>query len=467
MFSIRRFALVLITGSALAPFSARGEDLGLPPWNRTVESLAIAPSPAGAASEVKVVWSVALGEPTPTALNLSTDIQLRIGNFSTTKSVPVFIAPGAGPCAAGNCSGSCGTGSVDGQSQTLLCVLGDGGCLCKLPPITTTVPIPSGDYGPNDLVEVKLVQSIGAIPENYVSDDVAAEPFHAPLFWDRALRSVALKSIPGTAGKFDIVVEYQVAYNSTMPPQDMRTNIVMKHGGNSVVFQPWPTAWMLTPTSNCGQGPAGQDCAVIKSGGQTVATLTCQTYENAWGQFACVCASELLRYTIPSVELKPGDHFEISLAAAPGSIPELAGLDDDHEVVQVLCSGSALSLTYGVGKAGTLGVPVLASSAPVLGKVSEVTMKEALPGALPILLLGVKPLDVALDGGRLLVDPATVVFVPVPVAADGTLTLQGLMPADPALCGVSLYLQLMFKDSGASGHYHLAMTNGVQQILGS
>lgn len=465
MFSIRRFALVLTIAGTFAPFHARGEDSTINFWNRTVESLAISPSPAGAASEVKVVWSVGIGVPTPTVLNLSTDIQIRIGNFVTTKTVPVFIAPGAGACGDGNCGGSCGMGSVDGQSMSLLCLPDDGGCSCKLPPITTSVPIPSGNYGPNDLVEVKLAPSIGANPEDYVSDDVVAEPFQVPIFWDRALRSVALQPSVGATGKYDIVVEYQVAYNSKMPPQDMRTNIVMNHNGKSVVFEPSPMPWMLIPSSICGQGSANQVCAVIQSGGQIVAKLTCQPYENAWGQFACVCASELLRYTIPSVDLKPKDHFEIALVAAPGSIPELEGLDDDRQFV---CGGSALSLTYGVGKAGMLGVPVLDSNAPpALGKISGVTMKEALPGAMPILLLGLKPLDLPFDGGRLLVDPAVVAIVPVPVAADGTVTLQSLIPADPSLCGVSLYLQLMFKDSGASGVHHFAMTNGVQQILGS
>ena len=65
----------------------------------------------------------------------------------------------------------------------------------------------------------------------------------------------------------------------------------------------------------------------------------------------------------------------------------------------------------------------------VLGQVSGIQMKEALPGANAFLFLGFRRLDVPFDEGRLLVDPALILFVPTPVAGDGTLTLQALLPA--------------------------------------
>ena len=167
---------------------------------------------------------------------------------------------------------------------------------------------------------------------------------------------------------------------------------------------------------------------------------------------------------IPGAVYLPFSQLMGGMAPAPGALPELPGLDDDDVI---LCSSPALSLPYGVGKAGTFGVPALGSSAPpVLGQVSGIKMTQALPGAQPILFLGFQRLDVAFDGGRLLVDPAMVQFVPTAVAPDGSLTLQGLLPANPGLCGVSVFYQLMFIDAGAAGSLQLAMTNGLNHIFG-
>lgn len=464
MFSTQRFVLSATLACTLAPVLAHGEDLGLPPWNRQIDGLAVAPSSAGNSSQVKVVWTAQIGEPASVGLNLSTDVLVRVGGFSTTVTVPVFSNPGAGFCSDANCGGSCGTGSVSGKDLTLLCLPDGAGCGCEFPSITTSVPLPPGKYD-NEVVQVLLSPSAGALPEIDVSDDLVAEPFKPAVFWDRALRSVDLQPIPGAVDIYDVVVEYQVAYNGSMPPQDLRANIVMNHNGKTFVYEPWCGPWLIAPSSICGQNCFDETCAVIKCNGQTVATLSCQSYENAWGQYGCICASESLRYTIPSVKLKAGDHFDLSLVAAPGAIPELIGLDNDSALV---CSEDAQSLTYGTGKPGLLGVPTLDSIAPpIVGQVSGIRMKEALPGALSILFVGVKPLDLKFDGGTLLVDPALVLFVPAPVAADGSLTLQGLVPADPKLCGVSLYYQFMIQDSGAAGFYHLAMTNGLSWVFGS
>jgi len=463
MFSIRRIALLFVVACTVAPV-ALAED-GFVPWNRLVQGAGVGPTSGPNGLEIKVAWTVEVGEPTSTLLDLSTDIQVRIGNTVATKSVKVFADPGSGFCSGSNCGASCGTGSVDGQNMTLLCLPDGADCICKFPSITTSVPVPPGGYGPSDTIQVILLPSAGAKPEVYPNDDLTAEPFKLPIFWDRSIRSAVLKPVLGVPDTYDVEVEYQVAYNTSMPPQDLRTNIVMNHNGQTTVFEPWCGPWLMAPSSICGQSCFNETCAVIKCNGQTVATLSCQQYENAWGQFGCVCASSPISYTIPSVKLKSGDHLELSLAAAPGAIPELDKLANDS---LILCSAPALSLTYGQGKKGTFGVPTLDSSAPpVLGQVSGIQMKEALPGALPILFLGVAPLNANFDGGLLLVDPAMVLFLPVPVAADGTMTLQGLVPADPNFCGVSLYFQMMFQDSGADGFYHLAMTNGLQRIFGS
>lgn len=464
MSTTRRIALSLALVGTLAPGSALAEETTPQPWNREITGLAVVPSGPGNELEVQVVWTAKIGQPSPSGLNLSTDVLVRVGDFSSTHSVPLFANPGAGYCSDVNCGGSCGTGSVSGKAATLLCLPDGAGCACQFPAITTRVPLPPGNHD-NDMVQVLLVPSAGAQPELDKSDDDAAEPFKPAIFWDRSFRSVEVQPIPGAVDTYNVVVELQVAYNGSMPPTDLRTNIVMDHNGNTAVFEPWCGPWLLAPTSICGQNCLDETCAVIKCSGQTVATLSCQTYENAWGQFGCTCASAPLQFVIPSVKLKPGDHVDLSLVAAPGAIPEIDGLDHDQWLV---CSKDASSLTYGKGKAGTLGVPVLDSIAPpVLGQLSGIRMKQALPGALPILFIGAKAIDVKFDAGSLLVEPGLLLFVPTPVAADGTVSLGGMIPADPNLCGVSLNYQFMFQDSGAAGFHHLAMTNGLSWVFGT
>lgn len=122
---------------------------------------------------------------------------------------------------------------------------------------------------------------------------------------------------------------------------------------------------------------------------------------------------------------------------------------------------------YGSGKPGTAGLPLLqATSLPVMGMDSPVQLVNALPGALPYLVLGTAPAALPFDGGSLLVSPLLVLPVPVPVAPDGTLTLHGVLPNDPALCGFHLYHQALFADPGAAGFLHLALTNGLQRTIG-
>lgn len=123
---------------------------------------------------------------------------------------------------------------------------------------------------------------------------------------------------------------------------------------------------------------------------------------------------------------------------------------------------------YGTGKPGSTGTPLLdAPSPPVIGVDSPVRVSNALPGALSYLAIGVAPAALPFDGGTLLVAPIVVLPVPVPIAGDGTLVLHGVIPADPGLCGLEVFLQALVADPGAAGAYHLALTNGLKRKLGT
>lgn len=410
--------------------------------------------------ELEIHWTAFLAEPITTTFDLSADVLVEVGDYSAVQTVRVFADPGAGFNPTGAFGGEAGTGSIDGVPVVLL-DLSENGDYFQFPWIKTSFSVPMELFDENDVVEARLVPSPSSQVE-FDPSDFSIDPV-GDTFYDRTFESVELVPVPGAQDLYDIVVEYQLAYNTSMPPIDLRTDIVMEHNGQASVFETWCGPWLTTPFSDCGDC-TGQVCAEIKCGNDVVTTLKCQPYENAFGAFDCACVSQPIRFTIPSVQILDGDELDLCLTHAPGAMAEPTGLDDDKWVV---CTKEAQSSTYGQGKAGTFGVPVLDSSAkPILGQVTGIKMTNALPGALPVLFLGFQPLNAPFAGGTLLVDPSQVLFLPAPVAADGSFTLEALLPNDPPLCGASAYFQMMFLDPGAAGPKTIAMTNGLNQIFG-
>lgn len=133
-----------------------------------------------------------------------------------------------------------------------------------------------------------------------------------------------------------------------------------------------------------------------------------------------------------------------------------------------VCTGSANAISYGTGKPGTNGVPQLVATAlPVLGGTTVIEIQQSYPGALPILIIGAAPTSQPFELGTLLVVPLQVFSIPVPLTANGSLPIAGALPLDPLLCGASVYLQALIPDPGAIGVNHLAITPGLQLILGT
>ncbi len=130
-----------------------------------------------------------------------------------------------------------------------------------------------------------------------------------------------------------------------------------------------------------------------------------------------------------------------------------------------LCSSTAAATSYGAGKPGTAGVPVLSSTnLPKIGTTADLTVSNGLAGASPVLLLaGFAPAGLPFDGGTLLVTPAFVVALP-PLGAGGSLVLP--VPITPWADGVHVYYQVMFFDPGAAGYYQTAQTNGLDWTVG-
>ncbi len=131
------------------------------------------------------------------------------------------------------------------------------------------------------------------------------------------------------------------------------------------------------------------------------------------------------------------------------------------------CPAAAVS-SYGAGKPGSMGVPVLSSAAPpVLGGMTDVTLTGGLPGASPVLLfVGLTPAAIPFDGGTLLVQPALTLGLP-PLDPSGGFSLPVALPVDSTLCGGLLFLQALFGDPGANGFYGSAQTQGLAWTLGA
>lgn len=133
------------------------------------------------------------------------------------------------------------------------------------------------------------------------------------------------------------------------------------------------------------------------------------------------------------------------------------------------CSAPPVSAQYGAGKPGTNGTPDLsdANDPPAVGDASSaIVLSNALPGAPIILFLGLQPANLAFDEGTLLVTPLLVFSLP-PAGPSGTLTIAGAIPDEAAICGVTLYHQVMVVDPGATGFYQTAQSNGLARTFGS
>jgi hypothetical protein len=124
----------------------------------------------------------------------------------------------------------------------------------------------------------------------------------------------------------------------------------------------------------------------------------------------------------------------------------------------------ARAASYGVGLAGTLGIPTLtAPAAPFLGRLFALFFSNS-RGAVTqgALLFGAQQASLPLFGGTLLVQPAgLVIAVGLPL---GQAILPFSIPTDPTLLCVPFYVQGLVVDPGAA--QGIAMTRGLELVVG-
>jgi hypothetical protein len=121
--------------------------------------------------------------------------------------------------------------------------------------------------------------------------------------------------------------------------------------------------------------------------------------------------------------------------------------------------------SYGSGWPGTHGIPdFTAATDPALCATVTLNLGNSLgTSSAAVLLLGVRPADQPTPfDGHLLVVPASISSLPLP--GSGT-TLTGVLPCNPWLCDLSLFLQVIEVDPGASRGR--SFTRGLWLHLGS
>ena len=161
-----------------------------------------------------------------------------------------------------------------------------------------------------------------------------------------------------------------------------------------------------------------------------------------------------------------GNGFGDLLVAAPA----YNGSYNDEGKLWVLagdCPDAPDATTYGAGKPGVGGAnPTLSvAGPPAVGEPLTLSLGGGVPGVAPLVLLGTAPAALPFDGGTLLVTPQFLLPLP-PYDAGGETSIAGVVPGDPATCGIVAYLQAMYVEPSLPGPYHTAQSAGLMLTLG-
>ncbi len=130
------------------------------------------------------------------------------------------------------------------------------------------------------------------------------------------------------------------------------------------------------------------------------------------------------------------------------------------------CPRLAWDDVYGLGKPGLNGIPRIVADEPAyLGDTLAIDLINGLPGATPILLIGLDDAEIPFDQGTILVDIAKLSILP-PLNASGEASLSAPLPDAVELCGLDFYFQYLFVDPSAAGAKNTAQSHGFRRSLG-
>ena len=133
---------------------------------------------------------------------------------------------------------------------------------------------------------------------------------------------------------------------------------------------------------------------------------------------------------------------------------------------QCPCDTLAHAESFGTGKPGSVGIPVLSiSRPPVPGETSLLKLSNALPGVQPVIFWGNVQATIPFDGGEFYMADPNGELLPI-VGPLGQVGAPWNLPNQPVLCGSEVIFQVLFLDPGAAGSFRTAQTNGLRTIVG-
>jgi hypothetical protein len=129
------------------------------------------------------------------------------------------------------------------------------------------------------------------------------------------------------------------------------------------------------------------------------------------------------------------------------------------------CFALASISSFGTGKPGQFGLPVLSATVPVVPSTWTVTVTNALHNWVAIAVWGFSEVAIPFDGATLYAAPD--VLTAIPTNASGFGQLPVTLPPDPSYCGVTTWWQAWVpQDPGAAGD-GFAASNAFRMTMGN
>jgi len=162
-----------------------------------------------------------------------------------------------------------------------------------------------------------------------------------------------------------------------------------------------------------------------------------------------------------------GPGTPISVSGIPVTAGALASMDT---IAPSTCAGAWLA--YGVGKkgAGDFVPRIYGAGCPDVGSPFSITVDRGVGGAPGVVFVAFAKSNLPFLGGSLLAFPIAFQLDLALAGSDGipgagTLVIPAAVGSNPAVAGISVYLQGLFADSGAT--QGVSFTQGLEMVIGS
>jgi hypothetical protein len=337
--------LVTVLAGGLITILSASLAVAQAPGNRELHRISVVPDPGGSGLHIVTAhWSVDV-ESTSSPLDYSTEVLLFVGTSLVESQTASVILDGGsgGSCPLGPpCSGSCGSGTVNGASVTLSCYEDDcdaAGCDCDCG-VWIDTPFSPVALAPGDLVEVVLRAFPGTAPDNDDTDNGVDEPYEGqPLAWNREVEGMALTQV--AEGEYAVEAWGRFSFEGVAGRLNLDSSLELLVNG-----VPWSSVGIPAQADQI----FDQGCFAVGCGNGCGSINGIPAYCDPYLWWDCGCGGGWI-WTFETVPLEPGDEIAVILRPAPGALPTLPGFDEDDEEEETCCP------TVGVADAATAVVP--------------------------------------------------------------------------------------------------------------